>query len=171
VRQTPGRPALRGEVVLRVGTRHDSVRGVHILGGRCRHEALGRPVVPRQHTSRDARSVPAMRAAEWCPTLLPFPAFRGEGMRLAPGNAEVPRFAGVSDEKWLEEPVPWMLTPLSSATKWRTSRTEHEISGNNRPKISVSTFCPGSYPPFQPISGAQPGRIREQRAGSRRSGK
>src|ERR671925_177282 len=46
---------------------------------------------------------------------------------------------------------------------FRTYRTEREISGNNGPKISVSLFCPGNDPPFQPISGAQPGRTRERR--------
>jgi hypothetical protein len=56
-------------------------------------------------------------------------------------------------------------------TATRTYRTEREISGKNGPKSSVSLFCPGNDPPFQPISGAQPGRIREKRAGSSRSGK
>jgi hypothetical protein len=50
-------------------------------------------------------------------------------------------------------------------------RTEREISSNNGPKISVPMFYPGNYPPFQPPLGAQPGRIRQKRAGSYESGK
>jgi hypothetical protein len=37
--------------------------------------------------------------------------------------------------------------------------------GAYAPQTQVSLFWPGNFPPFQPISGAQPGSIREKSAG------
>lgn len=55
-------------------------------------------------------------------------------------------------------------------TSW-TYGTEREISGNNGIESSVSGFCSGNHPPFQPILGAQQRTIREKRAGSCECGK